>query len=230
MSDHNLISLVIQKSRTDDMGPTVKRYNMHRANWETLKTEFDVPRPEGGNVHEYAKRITKEIKRVMNLAIPQTYSAKYASNDAWSDELTRLRGQELGKVCTNPLGYRCMGNAVQDCNEKDPMSTMLSSLEREDGSMTGTWEESAKLLVNTLLPSDVHEGETAEQQEARRTMVQVYQEPPETILYPFTENEVEECMCTMKKKKAPGPDNITTEVLLALREKLILCVCSIMNV
>ncbi|KAG5867381.1 hypothetical protein JTB14_008497 [Gonioctena quinquepunctata] len=106
---------------------------------------------------------------------------------------------------------------------------MLSSLEREDGSMTGTWEESAKLLVNTLLPSDVHEGETAEQQEARRTMVQVYQEPPETILYPFTENEVEECMCTMKKKKAPGPDNITTEVLLALREKLIPALCVLYN-
>ncbi|KAG5885679.1 hypothetical protein JTB14_001961 [Gonioctena quinquepunctata] len=29
----------------------------------------------------------------------------------------------------------------------------------------------------------------------------------------------------MKKKKAPGPDNITTEVLLALREKLIPAMC-----
>ncbi|KAG5869291.1 hypothetical protein JTB14_028630 [Gonioctena quinquepunctata] len=241
-SDHNLISLVIQKTRTDDMGPMVKKYDMHRANRETLKAEFDAPRPEGNeDVHEYAKRIAKEIKRVMDLAIPQTYSAKYARNDAWSVELTRLRGQNYiaqiaetkarswERFVQTHLATDAWGMPYKIVTKKIRCSTMLSSLEREDGSMTGTWEESAELLVNTLLPSDVHEGETAEQQEARREMVQVYQEPPETILYPFTENEIEECLCTMKKKKAPGPDNITTEVLLALKEKLIPALCVLYN-
>ncbi|KAG5885678.1 hypothetical protein JTB14_001960 [Gonioctena quinquepunctata] len=196
MSDHNLISLVIQKVRTDDMGPMVKRYDMYRANWETLRAEFDTTRPEGNeDVHEYAKRISKEIKRVMDLAIPQTYSAKYARNDAWSDELTRLRGQvrnarrryqrsgiheerrrllrvyrtikqnyieqiaetkarSWGRFVQTHLATDAWGMPYKIVTKKIRCPTMLSSLEREDGSMTRTWE----LLVNTWLPSDVHEG------------------------------------------------------------------------
>ncbi|KAG5867383.1 hypothetical protein JTB14_008499 [Gonioctena quinquepunctata] len=103
----------------------------------------------------------------MDLAIPQTYSAKYASNDTWSEELTRLRGQvrnarrryqsigihderrrllrELGKVCTNPLATDAWGMPYKIVTKKIRCPTMLSSLEREDGSMTRTWEESAEL-------------------------------------------------------------------------------------
>lgn len=107
--------------------------------------------------------------------------------------------------------------------------TMLSTLKKEDGTFTESWEESAETLLNVLLPPDKLEGETVEQRNIREEMIQEYQIEEEREIEEFTEEEVYESMREMKRKKAPGPDNIHVEILQALSEQIIPVLTSLYN-
>lgn len=94
-SDHNMITMELTKTRETIIEPEVKRrkYNLRRADWTRLKAEIDMSMPinEDKNIHDSAKEITREIKRVMYLSIPEIQKHPGVKNKQWTEEISSLR-------------------------------------------------------------------------------------------------------------------------------------------
>lgn len=88
---------------------------------------------------------------------------------------------------------------------------VLSTLQKGDGSMTRGWKESAKLLLDELLPADDMANEGNDHKDLRRSMID--NDQIGGVVYPFAIEEVALAIREQKPKKAAGPDKIKAEVL-----------------
>ncbi|KAK9701516.1 Reverse transcriptase (RNA-dependent DNA polymerase) [Popillia japonica] len=106
------------------------------------------------------------------------------------------------------------GTPYKVMTEKIRAPTLFSTLQKEDGSHTQGWKESAELLMRALLPDDTPLGEAPFQQMLRARVA----EPPTNreSVPRITETEVQDAIKKLKVKKAPGPDNIPSEVIQQL--------------
>lgn len=151
--------------------------------------------------------------------IKSEYKREIVQTKAKSWEMFVSRNLELDMW---GVPYKIVSNKI-----KSPI--MLSTLLKEDGSLTESWEESADILLDVLLPPDDLENETEIQTQIREAMIQRYETPGVPVTEEFTENEIRENLRTMKKRKAPGPDNIHVEILQALHEQVVPTLVALYN-
>ncbi|GBN51944.1 Putative protein in type-1 retrotransposable element R1DM [Araneus ventricosus] len=93
--------------------------------------------------------------------------------------------------------------------------TVLQSVKTSNGQFTNTVEETIQTIVQALFPTDDSTQETHVQRKKRET-VNTYSN---TILDKrFTKQEITYSISTMKKKKAPGIDGISIEIIKELHD------------
>ena len=162
------------------------RSNVRRTRCIYQKTRVEADRQR--RLHEYRelKIKYKELLAETRLNSWQNFVEKNMAIDAWGTP------------------YRLTTNKIRKPD-------LLSTLIREDGSATLGWRDSVGYLLNGLLPSDNVNDETDEQQIMRRQMTDVTDLGG--VVYPFAVEEVYYAILKLKKKKAPGPDAIKSEVL-----------------
>ncbi|CAK9796298.1 Retrovirus-related Pol polyprotein from type-1 retrotransposable element R1 (Fragment) [Anthophora quadrimaculata] len=81
---------------------------------------------------------------------------------------------------------------------------------KSNGTHALNWEESVTILLDTLVPDDTTDNETAVQKRIRETS----RTPPDTDnALPFSTDEIENVIKKLKNKKAPGDDLIENEIL-----------------
>nr|CAD7410077.1 unnamed protein product [Timema poppensis] len=196
---------------------------MKRADWEKLRWELVLPDQveNGANVNINTKELTLALQNAMRKSIPVvTKGDTRVGNRSWNDKLQGLhsrvrRTRRRYHRCRDPVVcevlleiYRERGKAGSWENQTTNDAIYIEK--REDGSTTTNWEESAGLLMETLLPDDDEEVDTEEQRELIGVMTQdMYdnEEPVEVV----SQDELIRTIAQMGKKKAPGPDGIVVE-------------------
>ena len=88
----------------------------------------------------------------------------------------------------------------------------FGNLERDDGSLTTSWKESAELLLKSFFYSDEEDACDGSHQHIRE-LVKSYQNC--NVEGPVTRKEISRCL---KRSKAPGPDGVLYEHLKVAQE------------
>ena len=91
----------------------------------------------------------------------------------------------------------------------------FGDLERDDGSWTTSWKESAELLLERFFPSDEEDAYDGSHQPPRE-LVKRYQNC--NVESPVTREEISRCLKGSKNSKAPGPDSVLYEHLKVVQE------------
>lgn len=93
-SDHNLIHMTLLGHPTNVVidGSLIK-YNLRKANWETLKHEIRIQPPiRNSDANNMAKELVRKIQKAVDVSIPKIRNTKiHINNKPWSEELTNLR-------------------------------------------------------------------------------------------------------------------------------------------
>ena len=129
-------------------------------------------------------------------------------------ELRKVRLESWQKYVEESMALDAWGTPYKLVTNKIRQPDIISTLIKEDGSVTMGWRDSVEFLLNGLLPSDNEIGETDEQKVLRRIMTQ-YRDL-RGVVFPFADEEIRNSILLQKKKKAPGPDGIKSEVLHCL--------------
>ena len=147
--------------------------------------------------------------------------------DAYRREIWKVKSESWrafveGSLVTDPWGmpYRLATAKVHG-------PTVLSTLNRPEGGQTTGWKESAQLLMDVLLPDDRPGGDTVDQGQMR---VDMFDRSENGIpVCPFAVEEVRDAISAMRKKKAPGPDGISAEVLQEICPQIAPTLCQLFN-
>ena len=94
--------------------------------------------------------------------------------------------------------------------EKTRNKQTITTLQRSDGTVTETTEETIKLMLEHLFPDDDSQNDIDQQKEARRQTEQPIDTADDKEL---TQNEVRQVLEGFKDKKGPGPNGITNEIV-----------------
>jgi len=86
----------------------------------------------------------------------------------------------------------------------------LTTLQRPDGTVTETTEETIELMLEHLFPEDGPKKDTDKQKEVRRQTKQPINTADDKE---FTQDEVRQVLEGFKDKKAPRPNGITNEIV-----------------
>ena len=113
---------------------------------------------------------------------------------------SRAQGKEHVWSITNRL--------IKNSPAHRPPSTLKTT-----SSYTSSPEETAKELLKHFYPDDIEEGETDEQQQLRLRMSLRSSSDDE---HDFTADEVMQALQTMCPDRAPGHDNLTSDIILRL--------------
>ena len=162
------------------------RGKVRRARRIYQRTRVELERRRYLDMYRNLKREFKEELRKKRLDTWQDFVESNLALDAWG------------------VPYRLVMNKIR-------RPDVLSTLRKRDGSMTGGWEESAKFLMDELLPSDDLRTENEEQRTLRRQMTD--ETDLRGVVYPFSIEETIQAIREQKPKKAAGPDTIKSEVL-----------------
>ena len=87
---------------------------------------------------------------------------------------------------------------------------LSTTLQRPDGTITETTEETIELMLDHLFPEDDPQKDTDQQKEVRRQTEQPINTADDKE---FTQDEVRQVLEGFKDKKAPGPNGITNEIV-----------------
>ena len=96
-------------------------------------------------------------------------------------------------------------------------ATVLAGLKRPDGTFTNTWKDTAKLLLQELLPDDNSEDDNPHHQERRRSFSE---DRPIAQAPPFMAEELDEAHEGTNANEAPGPNGMSPYVILKAQEVL----------
>ena len=146
---------------------------------------------------EAEKRYSSEVRTSYVTAI------KNAKERSWKDFLERYRVAEGGPA--NPWG-----TLHRQVAGKTKKKVSFGSLERNDGSWTTSWKESAELLLERFFLSDEEDACDGSHQHIRE-LVKSYQNC--NVESPVTREEIIRCLKRSKNSKAPGPDGVLYEHL-----------------
>ena len=150
---------------------------------------------------EAEKRYLAEVRTSYVKAI------KSAKECSWKDFLERYGVDEGGPA--NPWGtlHRQAAGKTKKVS--------FGSLERDDGSWTTSWKESAELLLERFFSSDEEDACDGSHQHIRE-LVKSYQNC--NVESPVTREEIIRCLKRSKNSKAPGPDGVLYEHLKVVQE------------
>ena len=140
---------------------------------------------------EAEKRYLAEVRTSYVKAI------KSSKKHSWKDFLERYGVAEGGPA--NPCGtlHRQAAGKTKKAS--------FSNLERDDGSWTTSWKESAEFLLERFFPSDEEDSCDGSHQHIRE-LVKSYQYC--NVESPLTREEISRCLKRSKNSKAPGPDGV----------------------
>lgn len=147
--------------------------------------------------------------------------------DAYKREVWKVKNESWRTFVEESLVLDPWGTPYRLATAKIHGPSVLSTLNRPDGGQTIGWKESAELLMDTLLPDDRADDDSAEQAQLRVDMFDRLSNG--RVVYPFAEEEVRDAIRTMKKGKAPGPDGISAEVLQAVCPQIAQPLCRLLN-
>ena len=143
------------------------------------------------------------------------------------EELKKTRLVSWQNYVEKSMALDAWGTPYKLATNKIRHPEIISTLVKDDGSVTMGWRDSVELLLNGLLPSDNEVDETDEQKTMRRTMTE--SRDLRGVVYPFAVEEVRDAILLQKKKKAPGPDGIKSEVLHCLVSEISPYLCDLFN-
>ena len=131
--------------------------------------------------------------------------------DKFKQELKTTRLKSWQDFVEENMALDAWGTPYKLVTNKIRRPDVLSTLTKEDGSVTRGWRDSVEYLMNGLLPSDDNNNETQENIDMRTEMMD--DTNLRGVVYPFSVEEVKMAICRQKTKKAPGPDGIRPEIL-----------------
>jgi ribonuclease HI len=88
-------------------------------------------------------------------------------------------------------------------------SQMLTTLKKQDGTITTNIEETAKMMAEHLIPKDEDKDDTDYHKQIRKQVKESIQTAEDRE---YTIEEVKNAIAELKHKKAPGEDTITAEI------------------
>ena len=193
------------------------------------KTNYSKPRsPALIKLRADTRKARQMYQRSREEHLRQRFLAKYLELKAeFKSLLYKERLKSWENFVEKNLVVDSWGTPYRIVREKVRGPEMLSTVMREDGSMTEGWRDSAEALINGLLPSDSQLGETEEQLALRGGMPEYFELTGLTM--PFAVEQVRVAILHQKKKKAAGPDGIKAEVLHHLVGELSPFLCQLMN-
>ena len=87
----------------------------------------------------------------------------------------------------------------------------LATLQKADGSKTANIIETFKFMIEQLIPEDCAQVDTDHHMNIRRLTEQPIETTDDRV---FTQEEVRNIIEGVNPRKAPGPDGITSEILI----------------
>lgn len=159
--------------------------------------------------HNYqaAQNINRKEKLKTNY---QTLRNKYTA------EIRKAKVTSWRKFVTKEGNRNPWGLIYKIKTEKIQIQTAYESI-KTGAEQTTTWEETGKILLNTLIPDDDEAGEVAWHKDVRNKT----KTPPNTENSPlFTTHEIEKAVRSLKNGKAPGHDLIEAEMIKAAWPKI----------
>ena len=180
------------------------------------------------NLRAEVRKARRRYQRTRDKELRQRALADYRTvKERFKFELREQRLKSWESFVEANLVVDAWGLPYKLVTEKVKSPQMLSTLVREDGSMTTGWRESAEVLLNGLLPADSEESESEAQQALRRAMSEL--NDLAGIVMPFAIEEVRAAILQQKKHKAAGPDGLKAEVLHHLVGELSPFLCKLFN-
>ncbi|XP_047100002.1 uncharacterized protein LOC124717244 [Schistocerca piceifrons] len=178
----------------------------------TGKTPKTPLNPELQRLRRECRRARRHYQRSIGDHLREATLVRYRRAKAvFKRTLHKVRTESWQSFVRDSLAADPWSTPYKIAASKVRSPTVLSTLRKIDGSHTRDWQESAELLMSTLLPDDSSEDENEEQGNLRRQLHEVYAE--ETPVAPFTEREVTDAILELRRKKATGHDGLAAEVL-----------------
>ncbi|GBM81847.1 Retrovirus-related Pol polyprotein from type-1 retrotransposable element R1 [Araneus ventricosus] len=163
------------------------------------------------------RALRSRYNRCKNQTERQIRRTLYKKNEAKYKWLIKTKSRAcFEKLCveltqSNPfsLPYKLATNKL-----KKPL--VLSNVKRPDGTPTTTLKETVEVIVKTLFPKDEINSETT-MHKTTRECVNSYKN--DKLDPEFTNQEIMSVIKIMARRKAPGLDNITTEIVEEVHKK-----------
>jgi len=122
------------------------------------------------------------------------------------------------------------GLAYKIGSEKIKLKQVMTSLKKTDDQYTGSAEETLRYLVDQLVPVDTMEGETPMHAEVRENLAHQEARRGDRHVEPdFSMEELHKAIHKLRPRRAPGPDNIPSEVLKNLNQTNLTSLLEILN-
>ncbi|GBN75335.1 Putative protein in type-1 retrotransposable element R1DM, partial [Araneus ventricosus] len=172
-------------------------------------SELEVNRKKTRALRSRYQRCRREEERSMRRIVYKKQEAHYK----WLIKQKCRASFEL--FCQQLVANNAFDLPYKIAAGKIRKQTVLQSVKTSNGQFTNTIEETIQTIVQALFPTDDSTQETHVQRKKRET-VNTYSS---TILdKQFTKQEITYAISTMKKKKAPGIDGISIEIIKELHD------------
>ncbi|XP_054153607.1 uncharacterized protein LOC128952269 [Oppia nitens] len=192
------LTTTIHKACNDSI--PVRKHNKVLCHWWT--EELDVLKDKLlKSKHRLQNAIGKPPKNAVdeysNLQVEYTQLIKKHSLQSWKEYISK---QNKDDVWSNI--FRVI---------KDAPNKQLKSTFKIDGTYTTNAKDSAETLLNYFYPDDTPQNDTLEQQILRTSSEDDYNTQPNDS--PIKYEEILEVLHNMNPKKAPGLDNLTSDII-----------------
>ena len=170
------------------------------------------------------KNYQKTIDPIYRRARLEAYRS---SKRIFEEALKQAKEENWEKFVNSELSLNPWGMPYKITMGKVKSPTVLSTLIKEDGSLTNNWSDSVEYLMDKLLPDDNPADDSEYHTALRNDMELEYKTI--AMAEPFTEEEVREQITTLKNNKAPGPDRIKSEIIQKLQNNLLTPLTQLFN-
>lgn len=198
---------------------TCKRKNPFKTYTPWWNSELETLKKEVIKLHHTIHDLNKSGKPIENILIERNELREKYSQLIKSTSTDHFRQfcSKQGKENVWSLTNRLLKNAPQS---KPCVTVQLNKTDHTQGTT-----DTSQTLLNKFYPDD-----TPNQSNRQKLLTKQINFIPETETdSPFTEEEVLGCLKTMNTNKAPGIDNLTSDICLAFTLKNLSIVTKIMN-
>ena len=145
------------------------------------------------------------------------------AKEIYAKEISKASTKNFREFCTKQVKedvYSLTNRLIKDAPQQRPPSTL-----RVNNTFTSNSEDTAKALLNHFYPDDTPDAS----QEQKLIRDKEDEEPDAEDDLPFTEIEVINCLETMNPNRAPGHDNLTSDICLRVASNYPKLITEIMN-
>lgn len=258
ISDHRPLSFSLHSQVTKDIAEPEKKLILRKAHWGRIRAQLRNKRPLSGfdatelstEIMVAIKRWTprmedrkpdvtwwdQDLERERNLLTTVTKDLRRNRTDETLRDYRQTRNRYIAmkrrkkkeswmKFVTESGSRNPFGFATRLARGKIKQSTILKTLDGPNGP-TENVQDTADRLISTLFPLD-DEGQDNDTHRHMRLQASLPSIGPD-VPY-FTEDEIDTVIKTMAKKKAPGVDGVTAEMVLKVWPEIRLDYLAIAN-